>query len=380
MNDSSHIEGLKLLALHDPSTICINGSLAERTTGIWSIAMLSCTNIQQDGGPQDDKGPVEWPLTMKWSKGDTNTTDMIMNLLSVVAGLESCGAIKGYYTPHELRHALDTEQAISQIKGDNPNNTELYRKVDARNVAHISTVVGMLKGEQRAFAEVQKLVVCPSYNNTISPSQAVLRLVGSETAALLRSGRPHGYEIESRLYMASDAPFEGNNVCFTKSSSSAWKGRDLVLRVVGKNWLTSSMWLHLHQDGDTAKCVLDFLQNSVRGAQEKLAHCSNSFLTPREVLPYSCSKGVDDTAMQKAEEFILIAKRRNTVSFLFMQDLSSDDVYAIYTGALGSVFAAVACVAATAVLVIVVLVWRVLFGTGTDVCRCGIVQRSCNVM
>lgn len=368
MNDSSHMEGLKLLAQQDPSSICTNASLAERTYGAYGAAMLSCGKAQAD-----DAGPLkEWPLTMTWRGDNGASIEVVGNLLGVVAALESCRAIKGFYTAQHLLQALDTPEARSQINGNDPTSdlvsTVLYRKVNAPNMAHISTIVGVLQSNDGAIAEFGRVLVCPSCKTT-SPSQAALWLVGNEYAALARSGRPMGYDIESRLYMPANAQAESST-----ASSSAWKGRDMVMRVVGKNWPASSMWLHLHQEDSTATCVVDFLHKRYPGAKQILANCSNGYVASSAVVPYSCSKGVEDTAMQKAEQFMLIAKRRNTVSFLLMQDLNSDDVYAIYTGALGSVFAAVACVAATVFLVVVVLVWRLLVGRGTDACRCGIAQ------
>lgn len=69
--------------------------------------------------------------------------------------------------------------------------------------------------------------------------------------------------------------------------------------------------------------------------------------------PYICSGGVESRFLGDLNTYRQIQKASQQVSFLGISDQSYDDVYAIYTGALGAVFgvfAIAACAVAVAAI------------------------------
>ena len=106
------------------------------------------------------------------------------------------------------------------------------------------------------------------------------------------------------------------------------------------------MWLSLSQSWETAECLKD------HAAPEGIAlmpgicpEAQGIFLIPGHLHSYRCTNGIDETHWNVWSDFLFVAQQQSNITFLhFIDVLSYADMYALYTAALGALFAGFALV------------------------------------
>jgi len=118
-----------------------------------------------------------------------------------------------------------------------------------------------------------------------------------------------------------------------------------TLRLSGGDF---AIWLKLRQTNETAVCLRKRVCDG-KGA---------GWLMPHNFSSYLCAEGVEVGALGLLNTYRQITKADYTRSFLALRNLSYDDVYAVYTGALGAVFGAFATSVGMVFVVLAVVLLR----------------------
>lgn len=116
------------------------------------------------------------------------------------------------------------------------------------------------------------------------------------------------------------------------------------------------IWIHLYQTEESAKCLqAHFTHSPCKDLGPSEGGPGQLVLMPIVMHIYSCFGGVETQALDVLSSYTNIAKQILVApKFLGFSNQTFDDVYAIYTGVLGSVFsAAAAWIAALAVAFVI---------------------------